>query len=173
MNKNLIFETNRMILRPFESKDYSDFCEYLSDSRVNKHLGIALPINSKTLKPFFKGNLNNPLCWALELKETKKVIGDFHFDNIVEEYLAHFGFALNYNYQKQGYGYEAASKIISFGINVLDFKRIRAVSLIQNTASIKLLEKLGFKKEALIYEYDFGGTIGDVFFLSYLKTDLL
>ncbi len=166
MDKKLTLETKRLILRSFKSKDYSDFYEYISDSKVNKYLGISHAKNSELLKSLFKSNLNNPFCWALELKSTKKVIGDFHFDNIVENYLAHFGFALNSVYHNQKYGFEAAHKIIDFGINTLNIGRIRAISLIQNKASIKLLEKLNFEKEALIYEYDFGGVIGDVFFFS-------
>lgn len=166
MNKKLILETERLILRPFEKKDYSDFYEYIADPKINKYLGILTPENSETSKMLFEANLKNPFCWALELKSTKKIIGDFHFDNIVENYLAHLGFALNFVYHRQGYGFEAAYKIIKFGINILNIRRIRAVSLIQNKSSVKLLEKLNFEKEALIYEYDFGGTIGDVFFFS-------
>jgi len=164
-NKKII-ETKRLILRTFEEEDYSDFCEYISDYRVNKYLGISKIQNPKTFEELFKANMMNPFCWAAELKDSKKVIGDFHFDNIVENYLAHYGFALNYKYQKQGYGFEASEKIISFALNVLDFKRIRAISLIYNKSSINLLEKLGFEREALIYEYDFGGTIRDVFYFS-------
>jgi len=166
MNKKLILTTERLILRPFETKDYSDFQEYITDDKVNKYLGILTPKDSKILKLLFNSNINNPLCWAMELKDTKKVIGDFHFDNIVENYLAHIGFAVNSYYHKKGYGSEAAAEIIKFGILKLNFGKIRAISLIQNTASIKLLKKLNFEKEALIYDYDFGGTLGNVFYFS-------
>lgn len=166
MNNKIILSTKRLILRPFEEKDYEDFCEYISDKRVNRYLGILSVESKNVIDSLFKTNLENPVCWALELRNSHKVIGDFHYDNIVENYLAHFGFALNYNYGKEGYAFEAAQKIIEFGFDVLNFGRIRAISLIQNTASIKLLEKLGFEKEALIYECDFGGMLGDVFYFS-------
>jgi len=166
MSNKIVLSTERLILRPFEDKDFSDFCEYISDRRVNKGLGILNPESLNVKEKLFKINLENPLCWAMELKNSKKVIGDFHFDNIVENYLAHFGFAVNYDYQKKGYAFEASEKIVGFGNDILNFGRIRAISLIQNTASIKLLEKLGFEKEALIYEYDFGGILGDVFYFS-------
>lgn len=169
MKNNFIFETERLLLRRFKEDDYQDFCEYISDKKVNQYLGILFPIDSEILKNLFEINIKNPFCWAIELKSTNKVIGDFHFDNIVENYLAHFGFALNSKYHKNGYGYEAAKEIINFGLNILNFGRIRAISLIQNKSSIALLEKLGFNKEALIYEYDFGGSIGDVFYFSITK----
>ncbi len=166
MKTKLILTTKRLILRPFDIKDFSDFHEYIIDNKVNKLLGISTTINSEIIKSLFNSNINNPLCWAMELKNSKKVIGDFHFDNIVENYLAHIGFAINSSYHKQGYGSEAASEIIKFGMTKLNLGKIRAITLIQNTASIKLLEKLNFEKEALIYDYDFGGALGDVFYFS-------
>ncbi len=166
MSNKIVLSTERLILRPFEDRDFYEFCEYISDNRVNRGLGILNPESLNTKEKLFKANIENPLCWAVELRNSKKIIGDFHFDNIVENYLAHFGFALNYDYQKKGYAFEASERIVEFGQEVLNFGRIRAISLIQNIASIKLLEKLGFEKEALIYDYDFGGMIGDVFYLS-------
>ncbi|MCI8805918.1 MAG: GNAT family N-acetyltransferase [Clostridiales bacterium] len=166
MKTKLILNTKRLILRPFDIKDYSDFQEYITDNKVNKYLGISTPINPEVIKLLFNSNINNPLCWAMELKSSGKVIGDFHLDNIVENYLAHIGFAINSLYHKQGYGSEAAAEIVKFGITKLNLGKIRAISLIQNIASIKLLEKLYFEKEALIYDYDFGGTLGDVFYFS-------
>ena len=166
MGKKIILSTKRLKLRPFEEKDYNDFCEYISDFRVNQNLGILSPTNPNTLTKLFETNLKNPLCWALEPNNSNKIIGDIHFDNIVENYLGHLGFALNFNYQNNGYAFEAAQKIIDFGFDIVNLQRIRAVSLTCNTPSIKLLKKLDFQEEALIYEYDFGGTIGDVFFFS-------
>ena len=158
--------TERLLLRNFKNSDFSDFREYITDYRVNKNLGIQNPESEETINHLFKTNLENPFCWAVILKKSNKVIGDFHFDNIVENRLAHFGFAMNYNYQRQGYGFEASKKIIEFGFDEMGLGRIRAISLAHNIASINLLKKLDFDEEALIYEYDFAGTLGDVFYFS-------
>ncbi len=166
MSQKIIFNTERLKIRPFEENDYDDFCEYISDFRVNEHLGILNLTSFETFEQLFETNLKNPFCWALELNNSNKVIGDFHFDNIVDGYLAHCGYALNFNYQNKGYAFEASKKIIEFGFDIVNFQRIRAVVSVYNIPSIKFLEKLGFQKEAVIYEYDFGGTIQDVFFFS-------
>lgn len=164
--KKVFFETERLILRPFEKKDFFDFKEYFFDERVNKYLGVLMPEREDIADRIFNDNLNSFTSWAVELKENRKVIGDFHFDNIIGGYLAHFGFALNFDYHKEGYAFEASDKIIRYAFDELNFGRIRAAVLFQNISSLKLLEKLGFEKEALLYEFDFGGKIENVFFLS-------
>ena len=61
-------------------------------------------------------------------------------------YLEHedFGFAFLPAYQGQGYGFEAGRAILDFGIRQFGFSALDAVTVPDNEASIRLLEKLGF-----------------------------
>jgi ribosomal-protein-alanine N-acetyltransferase len=57
---------------------------------------------------------------------------------------------------------EALSAIIDFGFGEMELNRLEAVVMPENTASIKMLEKLGFRKEGLLEEYEKWGSKGFV-----------
>jgi RimJ/RimL family protein N-acetyltransferase len=57
------------------------------------------------------------------------------------------GFAFLPKFRSKGYGIESASAVIAYGRNVLGIARILAITSPDNGASIKLLEKMGFKFE--------------------------
>lgn len=62
---------------------------------------------------------------------------------------ADIGFAFLAPFSRQGYAFESASAVITYGKDVLGQKRILAITSPDNDASIKLLEKLGFKFEGV------------------------
>ena len=57
---------------------------------------------------------------------------------------------------------EALAAVIDFGFKEMELNRIEAVIMPENTASINLLEKLGFRKEGLLAEYERWGSKGFV-----------
>ena len=57
---------------------------------------------------------------------------------------------------------EALSAILNFGFGEMELNRIEAVVMPENTASIIMLEKLGFRKEGLLEEYEKWGNKGFV-----------
>lgn len=60
------------------------------------------------------------------------------------------GFAFLPKFREQGYAYEAASATMGYGKNILGLNRIVAITIEDNDASIKLLEKLGFQFEKMV-----------------------
>jgi ribosomal-protein-alanine N-acetyltransferase len=63
-------------------------------------------------------------------------------------YRAEIGYMLHPNHWRKGILSEAIEKIIDYGLNVLNLHSIAANVNPNNAASIALLEKFGFKKEA-------------------------
>ena len=66
---------------------------------------------------------------------------------------------------------EALSAILDLGFQEMSLNRIEAVVMPGNTASIKLLEKLGFHNEGVLKEYENWGSKGfiDLCMLSLLR----
>lgn len=60
------------------------------------------------------------------------------------------GFALLPRYWSQGYAREAAEAVIAHGRRTFGMQRILATTALDNTDSIRLLQKLGFAAEGLI-----------------------
>lgn len=60
------------------------------------------------------------------------------------------GFAFMPDYTRQGYGYEAASAVMTYARETLNLKRIVAITAPANQSSINLLERLGLRYETTI-----------------------
>ncbi len=65
------------------------------------------------------------------------------------------GFALLPQYERKGYGYEAAEKILKVGLEELKITSISGITTHDNIASQKLLQKLGLEyKETIMLPND-------------------
>lgn len=60
------------------------------------------------------------------------------------------GFAFLPEYFGKGYAHEAASAVLKYGVSKFGLKRIVAITNLDNTSSIKLLEKIGLKFDKTI-----------------------
>ena len=60
------------------------------------------------------------------------------------------GFAFLPGYWRQGYAVEAARAVLERGATALGLRRVVAITSLDNAASIRLLEKVGFQFERLI-----------------------
>ena len=60
------------------------------------------------------------------------------------------GFALLPAYAGKGYAYEAAEAVMAYAQHHLHLQRLVAITLVDNAASLKLLQKLGFRFEHMV-----------------------
>ena len=92
-------------------------------------------------------NTPNLIYWVVRLKDNHVPIGIISF--MKRSYLEHFdiGFAFLPEFQGCGYAYEAAEKVLSITSQKAEYSPILATIIPVNTASIKLLNKLGLYLE--------------------------
>ena len=83
--------------------------------------------------------------FAVRSKTSKRLIGMCGFLRQDEE--IDFGYRYSAETWGKGIGYEAANKVLNYGLEHLKLKKICAGVAIENIPSIKILEKLGFKFE--------------------------
>jgi len=110
--------------------------------------------------------------WGITRKEEGYIIGSCGFYGFHTRYQrASIGYELARNYWRQGIMTEALSAIINLGFGEMEVNRIEAVVMPENTASIIMLEKLGFRKEGLLEEYEKWGSKGfvDLYLFAMLK----
>ena len=81
-----------------------------------------------------------------------KVIGQLFLRQIepAELLTCELGYVLNPAYQRQGYGSEAAAVLVRHALTAGGMHRVVAHCNPDNTASWKLLEKIGFRREGLL-----------------------
>jgi RimJ/RimL family protein N-acetyltransferase len=147
-------ETERLIIRPVEIDDKNEIFEYRSDAATNKFQGW-IPESLADVEIFI-GNIskqiNEPETWfqfVLIEKNTQKLIGDIgvHFFDI-ENKQVEIGCTLNKDFQNKGYATESVKKVIDCLFKKLNKHRIIASIDPRNLCSIRLVERIGFRKEA-------------------------
>ena len=76
------------------------------------------------------------------------LIGDIGIHFLEDDAQAEIGYTISPDYQGQGYGTEAVSAVISYLFTGLRKHRIIASVDPRNTRSVKLLDRLGMRREA-------------------------
>lgn len=144
-NKIVIAETERLILRRYQKEDIQDLLEYVSDEEVVKYEPYK-PMTLEEAEKDLEWRIGTDEMIAVEWKTTHKMIGNVYLGkrdfNALE-----IGYAFNRNYWGHGYAAESCQALIqrafSNGIH-----RIYAECDPDNPRSWKLLEALGFRREA-------------------------
>lgn len=177
-NKNSILESDRLLLRPLKESDVSDLYEIFSDKVVMQYYDLS-PFESiseaeKQVRIFQKClSEKSMLRWGIELKSNHKLIGTCGFFAFSEDAKkAEMGYELNRNYWNSGIMTEALEMILKFIFAYSEVNRIEAFVEVPNTASQKLLHKLGFIKEGVLRQYErCRGNLIDIIIYGYLRGD--
>ena len=157
---SLYLESSRLILRPFRDSDLEAFLAYRNDPEVAKYQSWDVPYpreNGIQFVNFMKAaNSDSRGVWyqvAIELKSTGEMIGDVAFCTMVyDEQQALMGYSLARSYWHQGYAFEAISTLLKYLFEDRGLHRVIAECDVDNSASWKLLERLGFRREAHLVE---------------------
>jgi ribosomal-protein-alanine N-acetyltransferase len=150
-------------LRKVVTTDASDIFSLRSDERVMEFLDRPMQKtmgDSRQLIKIITNGINNneAITWAINLKNDPKLIGTIGFWRIIKEHFrAEIGYLLHPDYQGKGIMQEALEEVLDFGFRTLKLHSIEANVNPNNLASIKLLERNRFIKEAYFkenYYYD-------------------
>lgn len=150
------FKTERLFIRPVSINDKESMFGYRADPETSKYLSLV-PSNVDDVAIFINktsSDIDVPGTWfqfVIIEQMSNQLIGDIgiHFlENDPENKQVEIGYTLDRNYQGNGYATEALTIIISYLFTTLNKHRISASIAPVNIASIKLIERLGFRKEA-------------------------
>lgn len=143
--KKIILETDRLILRRYCKDDLQDLYEYLSDEEVVKYEPYR-PMNVNEVEDNLNWRISTDEMIAVELKDNKKMVGNIYLGKRDFESLE-IGYVFNRNYWGNGYAKESCSALITNAF-AQGVHRIFAECDPCNSSSWKLLECLGFEREA-------------------------
>jgi len=151
-------KTDRLFIRPIKLDDKELIFEYRSDSITNKYQGW-IPKSIDDVIEFIgkiSKKINIPNTWfqlVILEKESNTLIGDIgiHFLDMENKQIV-IGCTLNKKYQAKGYATEALRGVITYLFDNLQKHRITTSIDPENINSIKLVERLGFRKEAHFIE---------------------
>lgn len=148
----IILESERLILRPWENEDVNDLQEGLNNLEVSKWLAfVPYPYTTDYARAFINFAQNtNDYEFAIVLKEESKVIGGTSLSNISNIHkTAGGGIWISQKYWGKGYGQEAFGKRIEFAFECLNLRKLENGYFEGNEKSFRMQEHFGYKKEGI------------------------
>lgn len=147
----IIFETDRLRFRPWRESDAETLFRYASDPEVGARAGWPPHANREESLAVIRNIFSNDHTWAMELKQTGKVIGCMGYypygeSNIeIGENDAEVGYWLGKPYWGQGLCTEALRGMIDYCFNQKGFQTLWGDFFEDNPASGRVMEKCGFR----------------------------
>jgi len=151
--------SDRLFLQPIQMEDAESIFQYRSNAQVNQYQGW-IPKTIYDVHDFISNKVSNEInlqeTWfqfVIIKKDNNELIGDIgvHFLGS-DDFQVELGCTLNQTYHGKGYAFEAVTAIINYLFDVLGKRRIIASIDSRNQSSIRLIERLGFRKKAHIKE---------------------
>ena len=171
----IVLESKRLLFRSHEAADLDAFCAMEADAEVRRYVGVA-PRTREAAEQRFWERAMQPVegrlaMWATVLKEDGRYVGRCGlYPNIRggqkvpgEAVLA---FYIARQFWGQGFASEAGHAFVEFGFEELKLERIVTAVQVENTASIRVLEKLGFVVTShetgprSFYHFELSGPVG-------------
>ena len=152
-----LLETSRLLLRKF-TKDDAPFMlrllneptwlQYIGDRNVHTEEEARKYLENGAIKSYGERGYG---FYAVIHKETQQTVGTCGF--VKRDFLDHpdFGIAFLPEYTGQGYAFEVTAAAMDFAEQMLQLKKVEAITTPDNTRSIQLLVKLGFRFEKSIF----------------------
>lgn len=159
---NLTFplRTERLELRPFIDDDFDALFEMQSDKAMTRYLYWGprsrdeVRVDLERIKQFTAiDEEHDALRVAAVLPESGAVIGDIALWRTSREHAqGEIGYVLHPAHHGHGYATEACEALLGIGFEVAGLHRIVASADARNEASVRVMERLGMRREALLRE---------------------
>lgn len=146
----MIFETERLILRPWQESDAEDLYEYAKDPLVGPIAGWPVHTSIENSREIIKTVLSAPGTYAVTLKETGKAVGSIglmigEFSNLdITNEEAEIGYWIGVPHWGRGLIPEAVRELLRYGFEELKLKTIWCGYFDGNDKSRRVQEKCGF-----------------------------
>jgi ribosomal-protein-alanine N-acetyltransferase len=159
-----IAETERLILREMTAEDAEDFFRIYNDRKTKKFV-VKTFISLEDVRGQIEKHIENYYkkygfgLWATVLKENNRLIGrcGLLYQEVEGVEDLEVAYLFDSDYWGNGFAAEAAEMLVKLGFQRFGFNRVVAYIDPQNTASIRVAEKVGLKYEREITQFkDFG-----------------
>ena len=179
-----MIEGNKVLIRQLEAGDEKLLHKWRNKGEGNLYCGFkyGFLLSEEAYNLQVKEELENTdvfpeqKMFIICKKEDLEPIGDISYRNWNKRNRsAEFGIEIGEISERgKGFGQDALNNFLEFMFNHLNLNRIELTTLADNKRSIKLYEKLGFKKIGVIREMSFdsrNGEYSDVVYMDLLKRE--
>ena len=153
-----VLETARLVLSPFAPEDWADCLRnYRADPRMYVWTG-GRPETEAEIRQWLAGAAEayadpDTIYWAVRLRGGE-VIGEVFVDDFGRRNRwCELDWRIGPAFQKKGYAAEAARCAMEFLLSEAGFHRVQAKCAAENAASLRVMEKLGMRREGVLREF--------------------
>lgn len=153
---NATVDSARLTLRLVEQDDLHDLLEIHASEEVARYLPFDAWQGMADARAWYQRTLarhgeGSAIQFVMQHREWKRVVGSgllFHFEE--ESRRAEIGYVFGRQYWGQGFAHEGLTSLLDFAFIELQLRRLEAEIDPRNTASDKVLRRLGFTQEGLL-----------------------
>ncbi len=165
--------TGRLVIRPLIASDVEALREWMPDKSIYEFWGKGPGKSEKNPELLFEKQAKPTKSFHLGIAEktADKVIGDIWIYLIEQDRMAKTAVRLSKAVHGRGYGTESLSAMTRFCFEHTELKRLWTEVDVRNTASCRMLEKCGYKREGLIRQGRMVNTWCDYYIYGILDSD--
>jgi ribosomal-protein-alanine N-acetyltransferase len=170
-----VLETARLSLRPLCAEDAEDIFTFASDAEVTRHVFWPQHQTLEDSRKFIAWLVGAKfLTWAVRRRSEPTVIGTVFLHSLNAHHRkAELAFNITRPCWKQGFATEAATAVLRHALGPLQLHRVEATCMVPNTASARVLAKLGLTHEGLMRQsHQRDGRFCDMKLFAILASDL-
>lgn len=156
----MFLENNIIKLRPIEPEDLDILYKWENDTRLWIHGQTLSPYSKLALRQYITNSLDQDIYQSkqlrlmIDLKEEGKTIGTIDlYDFDTKNSRVGIGVLVDENYRNNNYAYESLELSKEYVISFLQLHQLYAHILADNISSIRLFERLGFKKTGTLKDW--------------------
>jgi len=166
--------TDRLYLRPMLEEDAQFIIDMRNNPKILDSLFSYKMITVKEHLKWYNNRNDNRIDLIICKKDNDKRIGTINLSSIDHKnQKAEFGVMIAENYWNKGYAFEASEIFVNYSFNEFNLNKIHLGVLKDNTAAIKLYNKLGFIKEGTLKDSIFKtGQFKDVLVMAIFRADI-
>lgn len=165
IDRNIMIETERLILRPWEEADAQALFKYASDPAVGTAAGWPPHTSVEMSRAVIRDVFSAPETYAIVLKESGEPIGccgivpqHYRNDSQFNDNEAELGYWLARPYWGLGLTPEALEELITHVTCTLGKSRLWIGFFDGNLQSQRVAEKCGFKPDHTVFDAEYGKT---------------
>jgi ribosomal-protein-alanine N-acetyltransferase len=153
-----VIETDRLVLRPWAFEDVADLLSYADDDEWGRYLPVPRPYHEADARRFIAAQVLDDRqerpSWAIE--HGGRVVGGINLCFLCRFRIGELGYSVARACWGRGLATEAVRAIIDLSFESHPtLLRIQASADPRNVASVRVLEKLGMKREGLLRSNNF------------------
>jgi RimJ/RimL family protein N-acetyltransferase len=149
---SFLIETAQLVIRPWEQRDDPGFRQMATDPEMVRYTSVRTPWSDERIAEFFARQSRHlaarGYCFGAMIdRATDRVAGLCGFQPSANSADVEIGWWVRKDLWGRGLATEAAAGALRHAWDFLGLDRVIAVAYAENRASIRIMEKLGFRRE--------------------------